>query len=216
MARPRTSERDNGGGAVVDKPKKPRRQRGKDRVSALLEAAAAVFVEKGFDGATMTEIADRANASIGSLYQFFPSKESLADTLRTDFASALCERVADLRTGARDRSASELADLLFQIDLDVLSTHPSFAVLQVTRGRTSPELVAGRARLADELLALFALHAPEVPTTKLREVGIVTRQLLRSSIEMILEGGGENAAGVDEMRRALREYLKSRLEGPFD
>jgi len=47
----------------------PKRARGKQRVAELLEAAAAVFAEKGYEAATMTEIAARARAPIGSLYQ---------------------------------------------------------------------------------------------------------------------------------------------------
>ena len=61
--------------------KEPKRERGKLRVAALLDAGAALFVEKGYDATTMTEIASRAGAAIGSLYQFFPSKEALAEAL---------------------------------------------------------------------------------------------------------------------------------------
>src|ERR1700739_5084110 len=59
----------------------PKRARGKQRVADLLQPAAAVFAEKGYEAATMTEIAARAGAPIGSLYQFFPVKDALADTL---------------------------------------------------------------------------------------------------------------------------------------
>ncbi len=59
----------------------PQRERGRQRVADLLEAASAVFAEKGYAAATMTEIAARAGAPIGSLYQFFPGKESLGDAL---------------------------------------------------------------------------------------------------------------------------------------
>ena len=38
-------------------------------------------MEKGYDAATMTEIAARSGTAIGSLYRFFPSKESLSDAL---------------------------------------------------------------------------------------------------------------------------------------
>src|SRR5260370_17144348 len=64
----------------------PKRERGKQRVAELLQAAAAVFAEKGYEAATMTEIAARAGAPIGSLYQFFPAKEALADTLVQNYA----------------------------------------------------------------------------------------------------------------------------------
>ena len=68
-------------------PKKPRavqapqRSNGKLRVAAILEAAAAVIAEKGYEGATMAEIAARSGTKIGSLYRFFPNKESIADTI---------------------------------------------------------------------------------------------------------------------------------------
>ncbi|MDQ2711302.1 MAG: TetR/AcrR family transcriptional regulator, partial [Acidobacteriota bacterium] len=50
----------------------PRQERGERRVAALLEAAAAEIAEMGCEGATMSGIAERAGACIGSLYQFFP------------------------------------------------------------------------------------------------------------------------------------------------
>src|SRR5271165_141776 len=59
----------------------PQRERGRRRVADLLQAAASLFAEKGYDAVTMTEVAARAGAPIGSLYQFFPSKEALADAL---------------------------------------------------------------------------------------------------------------------------------------
>ena len=59
----------------------PQRANGKLRVAAILEAAATVIAEKGYEGATMAEIAVRSSTKIGSLYRFFPNKESLADTI---------------------------------------------------------------------------------------------------------------------------------------
>ena len=47
----------------------------------MLEAAGAEFAERGYEATTMTAIAARAGASIGSLYQFFPTKEQVAVTL---------------------------------------------------------------------------------------------------------------------------------------
>lgn len=47
------------------------------RRQALLETAEQVFAERGFDGATMAEIAARAGYSAGNLYNVFESKEAL-------------------------------------------------------------------------------------------------------------------------------------------
>src|ERR1700691_2856064 len=79
----------------------PKRPRGKQRVAELLTAAAAVFGEKGYEAATMTEIAARAGAPIGSLYQFFPAKEVLADTLVQNYVALLESDLQELEGRAK-------------------------------------------------------------------------------------------------------------------
>ena len=67
----------------------PIQARGEQRVARLLEAAAAIFAEVGYDAATMRDIAARAGASIGSLYQFFPNKEVVARAMKTQYCQTL-------------------------------------------------------------------------------------------------------------------------------
>lgn len=60
---------------------KPRKhasqQRSRATVDALIEATARILVKDGFDKTTTNRIAEKAGVSIGSLYQYFPSKEAL-------------------------------------------------------------------------------------------------------------------------------------------
>jgi AcrR family transcriptional regulator len=50
-------------------------------VKALLEATARILVREGYDKASTNRIAEVAGVSVGSLYQYFPSKESLVAAL---------------------------------------------------------------------------------------------------------------------------------------
>ena len=52
-------------------------ERSHSTVDALLEATARVLVKEGYDRASTNRIAEVAGVSIGSLYQYFPSKEAL-------------------------------------------------------------------------------------------------------------------------------------------
>ncbi len=52
-------------------------ERSRSTVDALLEATARVLVKEGYDRASTNRIAEVAGVSIGSLYQYFPSKEAL-------------------------------------------------------------------------------------------------------------------------------------------
>ena len=68
--------------------KAPRQRRAVHTVDALLEAAALVLEEEGLEGFNTNAVARRAGASVGSLYQYFPSKDALtlALLLRADRA----------------------------------------------------------------------------------------------------------------------------------
>jgi AcrR family transcriptional regulator len=62
----------------LTKPRKIASQRrSRTTVDALVEATARILVKEGFDKASTNRIADVAGVSVGSLYQYFPSKEAL-------------------------------------------------------------------------------------------------------------------------------------------
>src|SRR5215813_5176327 len=52
-------------------------ERSRATVDALLEATARILIREGYDRASTNRIAEVAGVSIGSLYQYFPSKEAL-------------------------------------------------------------------------------------------------------------------------------------------
>jgi AcrR family transcriptional regulator len=64
--------------APVIKPRKiASQERARATVDALVEATARILVKEGFDKASTNRIAEVAGVSVGSLYQYFPSKEAL-------------------------------------------------------------------------------------------------------------------------------------------
>ena len=54
--------------------RQPKQQRSQEQIEQILQAAAAVFWEVGFDAATTHAIAAKANTAAGNLYRFFPNK----------------------------------------------------------------------------------------------------------------------------------------------
>ncbi|MGA8018336.1 MAG: TetR/AcrR family transcriptional regulator [Desulfobacterales bacterium] len=61
--------------------KQPVQHRSKATVDVILVAAAQVFEAHGYAAGTTNRIAERAGVSIGTLYQYFPSKEAIAVAL---------------------------------------------------------------------------------------------------------------------------------------
>lgn len=71
---------------------------------AILNAAAAVFDERGYEAATIGEVLARAGVTKGALYFHFPSKQALAE-------GVLSEQFADVRLAPRVSKLQELVDM---------------------------------------------------------------------------------------------------------
>ena len=59
----------------------PRQSRSRALVDAILEATARVLTERGYAGTNTNLVAERAGVSVGSVYQYFPNKDSLITAL---------------------------------------------------------------------------------------------------------------------------------------
>src|SRR5687767_6388699 len=75
-----------------------RRKRGRpaerpDRRESILNAALACFVDRGFYGTAMPEIAEKAGIASGTIYHYFENKDSLVNALFRHWKSALVQRV---------------------------------------------------------------------------------------------------------------------------
>ena len=76
------------------KPRKlPKQSRSRVTVEAILAATTHILVEEGYDKANTNRIAEHAGISIGSLYQYFPNKESLMTALMDQHAQEMAELV---------------------------------------------------------------------------------------------------------------------------
>lgn len=93
--------------AALTPRKAPRQRRAQETVEAILAATARVLVEDGFDRASTNRIARVAGVSVGSLYQYFPSKEALVMALVERHIGEMLELLA--------ASAVELADAPIEV-----------------------------------------------------------------------------------------------------
>jgi len=73
--------------------KLPQQDRSRLTVEAILEATTHILTQEGYDKANTNRIAERAGISIGSLYQYFPNKESLMAALIEQHSNEIAELV---------------------------------------------------------------------------------------------------------------------------
>jgi len=69
---------------VISARKRPRQARSVHLVGAILEAASRVLARDGARRFTTARVAAEAGVSVGSLYQYFPNKESILFRLQAD------------------------------------------------------------------------------------------------------------------------------------
>ena len=184
----------------------PQRQRGRDRVAALMAAAATLFVEKGYDATTMTEIAARAGASIGSLYLFFPTKPVLAQSMLTELAEALSGRLDALQAGSAGWSAVALAEALFDQLADFLVQHPVYTVLIDLPGDDGWRNTV-RLRRRQQIAALFSQADPPLPPGQPERLAVIVPQLIRMTMLLGNEPEALRHGVLAELRAMLRHHL---------
>jgi AcrR family transcriptional regulator len=112
-----------------------RRALGRDQI---LDAAEAVFAEHGFHDASIRQIAERAEYSVGGVYSFFTNKDEL---YRECFHRRGAEFMAGMREvldgeGSPRQQVHDLAD--WQIGF--FRVHPNFAHLVLRGGAIAPPL----------------------------------------------------------------------------
>jgi AcrR family transcriptional regulator len=108
-------------------PRAPQQERGQRRVEQILDAAESVFVEHGVEGATMQMIADRAGASVGSLYHFFPNKDAIVEALGIRYTTAIREtneRAMPLEMA--HLPVEELFDRILRAQVEFIERTPAF------------------------------------------------------------------------------------------
>ena len=198
--------------AAAAAPRAPRRARGQLRVEALLTAAAEVFAAKGFDAATMTEIAAQSESSIGSLYQFFRTKEAVADALMGLQVDDLWKRLDALEARAARLRTTELGAALSVCFVDFRAGHPSFATLLERPGPPSPLIVGVRRTVRERVEGILAAHAPQADRKLLHAMAPVVQHAMKTAVQLRgdLEGA-ELKAAARELEAMLAGYLVQRL-----
>ncbi len=93
-------------------------ERSRSTVAALLEATARVLVKEGYENASTNKIAATAGVSIGSLYQYFPSKEALVaaviDQHKQDMMQLVRETFARVMAEPVETAVREIVTVLIE------------------------------------------------------------------------------------------------------
>jgi AcrR family transcriptional regulator len=189
----------------------PRRKRGELRVAALLEAAAAVFTARGYELATMTEIAARAQAPIGSLYQFFPNKDVLGAALMNRYLELAAQALSAIQARAATLSAEALAGALLDVFTDLKQERTAaISMLDAMPGRRHTGVGAFRATVLEHIVRVLKARRPRLTSARADAMALAVLMQLKSAAA--LESHTPDAKAALAAQRELRAMLTLYLD----
>ncbi|MDB5980529.1 MAG: bacterial regulatory s, tetR family protein [Pseudomonas sp.] len=174
-----------------------------------MDTASEVFTEKGYAAATMTEIAARSGTAIGSLYRFFPSKESIADALLLRYAEQALDGLVELRAGAADLSLDNLAGALVDFMLALQSRRSLVLTLVDARGAGEDKRLKFREALRDSVATLLRAALPQLSLSKSNAMAAIVLHVLKAIPAIAEEAPAARSVLLAELRDLIRLYLAS-------
>jgi AcrR family transcriptional regulator len=200
----------------------PTQDRSRLRVERILNVAGEVFAEKGYDAATTEEIAERAEISIGSFYQYFPNKDALFDAIADQYI-ARSREVFELHLTAAAAAGGTWQEVIDRaIDaFDFLQrTENGFRAVWMNWTRSARFLVAGvalNAEFAERTEAVLGMHAPELSPQRRRLVATMIIEVISSMLFVAIRSGDELGHEIiEETKVLLRRYLAPIVSSPKD
>jgi AcrR family transcriptional regulator len=196
------------------RPRKSARQsRAQVTVDAILEAAARLFADGGLERVTTTQIAELAGVSVGSLYQYFPSKQAILGELIDRHAEQTILRLtgalADLADGPIETALRRITVILLEADTVDLNLHRLFLDKLPDAGRMEQRHGEMR-RMTDAVRALLERRRDELRPADLDVAAFVLVQAIEAVTNAaVLEMPDRlrDPALVDEITALAARYL---------
>lgn len=201
----------------------PSQRRSRERVERILSAAASLIVAEGSDAMRMSDVAETAGVSIGSLYQYFPDKSAIIRTLaeRYNAQGLACieAALADVRDMAGLREAfAGLVDTYYAIFLAEPVMRDIWSGTQADKGLRDHDLASSRANGA-VLAKVLARLRPDANRAALAAIAFLTMHLgeatMRLAISVDRAEGDALVAAFKNM--ALQEFCPNegaQIEAP--
>jgi AcrR family transcriptional regulator len=198
----------------------PLQARARKRVDRILDVTVALLAKQGLDALSTAGIAERAGIPIGSVYQYFPSKEAiLVEVAARKFQAVDTAFAAGF---ARDLERMDWRRALERsLDASVAAFRGDPAYVAVWRATRSSSAFRSLAAAYDARFAAALESVPlvaRIPAARRRVAARTAIRVANTLLDAVLEAGDprEAAAIVREMKRVLVVYLADDLDAALE
>jgi AcrR family transcriptional regulator len=143
----------------------PKQARSRQRFDHVLETAAQMFAQHGYEPVTTNAIAEQAGISIGSLYQFFPNKEAILEAIAARYQDEMLSTVVvPWGDDGQLPPISVVFERVIQGFMQFAATHSAFQTIFVKTSSTPPVAeITGRIHreMVTQVEALITAYFPQ-------------------------------------------------------
>lgn len=170
----------------TDPRKSPRQSRSQVTCAAILEAAARILESSDRQKFTTNHIAALAGVSVGSLYQYFPSKEAILAELIRAMRQDMLEDFEHAGRQARGRPLAEAVDLLVGASLRHHMRRPALAQAlerEEPNLKLAEEIQNLKVQLRTIIVAVLCEHGIAEPERAAFDLSALARGLVDASVQ---------------------------------
>ena len=150
--------------------KTPKQSRSKGLVDTIVTAATRILTSEGYEQATTNKVAEKAGVSIGSLYQYFPSKEALIAAVLDRAIERHTRKIEAEIARIKDRSLDEAVRLIVEAAFDLYSGNRGFfrvMFVQAPRLERVQNILRARKHIAKLLTTMLSERGIRPPRPEL-------------------------------------------------
>lgn len=192
----------------------PAQQRSRERLERILAVATELIAAKGSDQLKMSEVAEQAAISIGSLYQYFPEKSAIIRTLAERYNAENRRCIQEALAGVRDLEGLKaaylgLVDLYYEIMLAEPVMRDIWSGMQADKQLVLLELAESRAAGAMLADAMARVH-PRADPQKIATSAFLIWHLGEATMRLAISHDREQGRALVEAykRMTLREIVE--------
>ena len=195
----------------------PVQARSRERVERILDAAAQLLSDQGYDAVKTNLIAKRAGVSIGSIYQFFPNRfaifNALADRYRKKIASALSKTMGP---ESPDRPWEEALEEGFESLAEMWRNDWAFHMVWLAIQNTA-ELTEARERyremlINEELVYFLRRILPDTSESRLQAIARVMLEAGNVLLDQSMRNGNaQDPLVIDELKFLMHSYIHAHV-----
>ena len=184
--------------------KTPVQARAVSTVEAISEATIQVLLSDGVDRLTTTRVAERAGASVGTLYQYYPNKQALLFAVLAAHFEQVASAVETACEQARNRPLAEMIQTVVEAFVSAKLARPdiSLALYQIAADVGGPALVKRVGQRFRKALERVLRTAPDLDAPLEPFAIEMIAAAMGGTTRYVLESGASPA-----MIRNLRRHL---------